>query len=539
MPLPFKFDFKNPDYLKVFDWRIEKLRRIREKPEIIPALKIFYRDNPAQFIIDWGMTHDPRNTDRGLPTALPFLLFEKQEEWVSWFMERWKNREPGLTDKSREMGLSWLTIAVASTICLFNNGVIVGFGSRKEEYVDRIGDPKSLFHKIRQFISLLPIEFRGSWDIKRHAPHMRIYFPDTDSTITGEAGDNIGRGGRASFYFVDEAAWLARPELTDASLLETTNTRIDISTPRGMGNPFARKRWGGKVPVFSLHWREDPRKDETWYQKKCASIDDPVIIAQELDLDYYASLEGMVIPAAWVQASIDAHIKLGIKPTGSRELGFDVADEGRDKNATCGRHGIVIEHLKLWSGKGDDIYGSVEKVCNDADVENYAIVKYDADGLGAAVRGDAKKINEKRKAENVRAIEFLPFRGSGAVTDPEKSAYPDSSDNPSREKDRTNEDYFINAKAQAWWAFRRRFLLTYRAVVEKLEYNSDELISISSKCSYYNQLVAELSQPTYSQNGVGKIIIDKKPDGSLSPNLADAAVICFTPVKISKGFFDV
>ena len=86
-------------------------------------------------------------------------------------------REPGIADKSRDMGMSWLTVAIACTVCLFTNDVSVGFGSRKEEYVDRIGDPKCLLYKGRKFIAGLPKEFRGSWDPKKHAPHMRISFP--------------------------------------------------------------------------------------------------------------------------------------------------------------------------------------------------------------------------------------------------------------------------------------------------------------------------------------------------------------------------
>jgi len=253
MPIPFHFDFKKPDYVKVFQWRLDRLRQIRAKPDVMPGLRKFYKDNPAQFITDWGVTFDPRNVERGLPTLTPFLLFPRQEEWVYWFLERWKNQEPGLTDKSREMGLSWLTVALAVTVCLFYDGVTVGFGSRKEEYVDSKGDPKSLLYKVRQFMAHLPPEFRGSWNERKHAPYMRVQFPDTQSIITGEAGDNIGRGDRTSFYIVDESAWLPRPELVEASLSQTTNCRHDISTPHGMNNPFARKRFGGNVSVFSFH----------------------------------------------------------------------------------------------------------------------------------------------------------------------------------------------------------------------------------------------------------------------------------------------
>ena len=538
MPIPFHFDFKNPDYVEVFEWRLEALNNLRANPESIHQLKAYYKSNPAQFIIDWGVTSDPRNVERGLPALSPFLLFPRQEEWVHWFMERWKNREPGITDKSRELGLSWLTICLAATVCLFNDGIVAGFGSRKEEYVDKKGDPKSLLWKGRQFITHLPYEFKGVWTERKHSPYMRIEFPETGSVIAGESGDGIGRGARSSFYIVDESAWIPRADLIDASLSQTTNCRVDISTPRGMNNPFARKRFGGKISVFTLHWRDDPRKDDAWYAKMCHDLDDPVVIAQEIDLDYSASVEGILIPSIWVQSAVDAHIKLGIKPTGIRKAGVDIADEGVDKNALCGRYGILIEYLEPWSGKGSDIYDSVERVFRICDSHSYPIVDYDADGLGAGVRGDARVINKSRIANRQTKISFNPFRGSGAVVDPEGNPFQSANEDKDREKGRTNEDFFANAKAQAWWFLRRRFQLTYRAVVEGLPFNPEDIISISSELPDYKKLIVELSQPTYSQNNNGKILVDKMPDGARSPNLADSVMIAFAPIrKVNAGFF--
>jgi hypothetical protein len=75
MPIPFPFDFKKPDYGQVFEWRMERLQRIRQHPEMLPALRHFYRDNPAQFIIDWGMTTDPRNLDYGFQSQSRFFCF--------------------------------------------------------------------------------------------------------------------------------------------------------------------------------------------------------------------------------------------------------------------------------------------------------------------------------------------------------------------------------------------------------------------------------------------------------------------------------
>lgn len=130
---------------------------------------------------------------------------------------------------------------------------------------------------------------------------------------------------------MDEAAFLQRPLLIDAALSQTTRCRIDLSSVNGMSNPFAQKRHSGKIPVFTFHWRSDPRKDDEWYRKECEKIDNPVIVAQELDLNYQASAEGILIPSEWVQAAVDAHIKLGIEPSGQRLGAMDIADEGKDK----------------------------------------------------------------------------------------------------------------------------------------------------------------------------------------------------------------
>jgi phage terminase large subunit len=540
MSLPFPFDFKNPNYTEVFEWRIERLMRLRKSPESFPAIKAYYKENPAAFITDWGTTFDPRNVDRNLPAFIPFILFPKQEEFVNWVMERWKNREPGIIEKSREMGMSWVAVALAVTLCLFYEGMTIGFGSRKEIYVDKRGDPKSLFHKIRQFTSMVPIEFRPTWEERKHSTHMTILFPDTNAIISGEAGDGIGRGDRRSLHFNDEAAWLLRPDLIEASLSETTNCRLDISTPHGMNNPFARKRYGGKIAVFTFHWKDDPRKDEKWYEKKKWDIDDPVVIAQELDLDYSASLEGVLIPAEWVRASIDAHIKLGVKPEGIRKAGYDVGDKGKDKNGFVTRHGILVEYATHWSGVGSDIYGSVEKVFELCELLNCEVVSYDSDGLGAGVRGDARKLNERNVLDGKPEIEFKAFVGSGEVINPTHEVFGREDKVRDHSHGRTNEDYFENWKAQGWFDLRKRFQLTYRAVVLGHEVNLDSIISISSRAPECRQLEIELSQVVAVEGKSGKMIIEKTPDGGRSPNLADAVMICFAPEKRPRlGALDV
>lgn len=384
------FDWQQPDYGPIYQHRSEALGRLREDPALLPAIKTWYKDNPVAFINDWGMTFDPRNAERDLPTTVPFLLFPKQAEFIDWVYGLWRGRQDGLAEKSRDMGVSWLCVAFAVWMWLFHSGTVIGFGSRKEEYVDKLGDPKSLFWKIRAFISLLPPELRpAGYDEKKHAPHMRIINPETGAAIIGEAGDNIGRGNRTSIYFKDESAFYERPELIDAALSQTSNCKIDISTPNGPGNPFYRKRHGGKLPVFTFDWRSDPRKNEAWYRKQCNDLD-AVIVAQEIDINYEASVSDAFIPGPPVQAAM-RNGPADVSISGPLQFGLDVARFGDDKTVLSCRRGRALLWQESW-GKMDteNTAGRVATLIrNQGDPDQIAV---DVIGVGAGVADKLERL---------------------------------------------------------------------------------------------------------------------------------------------------
>ena len=219
------------------------------------ASLVHYRKHPADFIDDWLWTYDPRRTDG--PANMPFILWPRQREYIAWLQERLETKTGGLVEKSRDMGVTYLNLAFTLWLWLFHPGSKVSFGSRKEALVDRIGDPDSIFEKARMMLRLLPEEFLpAGYSEGTDATFAKIVNRQNGATITGEAGDNIGRGGRSRLYFVDESAFVERPERVDAALSQNTDVRIDVSTPNGNGNPFYRKRVSGKVPVFTLHWAQ-------------------------------------------------------------------------------------------------------------------------------------------------------------------------------------------------------------------------------------------------------------------------------------------
>lgn len=378
------FDWKAPDYKPVFEERIRRLQKLRSDPSLLDGVKRFYAEHPVEFITDFGMTFDPRNPERGIEAVTPFLLFPKQREFVEWVIARWRGREDGLVEKSRDAGVSWLCVAIAVWMWRFHPGVVIGFGSRKESMVDDLANPASLFWKIRQFIELLPDELRpAGWNTRACAPFMKITNPENGSVIVGEAGANIGRGNRTSIYFKDESAFYEQPESIDAALSQTSNCKIDVSTPNGAGNPFYRKRHGGRIKVFVFDWKDDPRKDQAWYERQMATLD-PVIVAQEIDRDYTASVsnawnDGQLVTECMRRGPAD------VRPEGPLMVGVDVARFGDDKTCITFRQGRVV-YPQIVFGKCDvvDVAGRVKDAINEWRVKP-AQIAVDTIGIGSGV----------------------------------------------------------------------------------------------------------------------------------------------------------
>lgn len=503
----------------VFRSRIRRLNWLRADPQRASALKQYYRTHIADFISDWGATYVPFNAAKGLPVSVPFILDPKQREWVEWTYQNWRDGMYGGTEKSRDVGLSWLMVAFSIALCVLEENIIIGWGSFSEIKVDRSGDMGSLFEKGRFFLDSLPDEFRAGYDRDTCSIKMILSLPETKGTIIGEIGDKIGRGGRTAIYFVDEAAHLEHDLVVDAALSKNTPCRQDLSSVRGMENSFATRMHDGFSRKFTYHWRHNPRFTEADYaafRKQWGAV----TTAQELDIDYLASVEGVIIPQVHVQAMIDAHSKLNIEPSGVRRGALDVADEGKDLNAFAARHGSLVMHCSSWRGKGSFLHETTDRaylLCDTLQLEGF---DYDADGMGSGVRSDVDRIEGRRKAEHLKKLRVAAYRGSGEVFQPERKV---------QGTDRTAKDMYQNLKAQSWGELARRAAETARAVLEGGPYNPDLIISLDSKIPELSKLCIELSQARWKISANGKLMVDKSPDGKASPNMGDALVILFSP----------
>lgn len=471
--------------------------------------------DPVYWCNTWVWTFAPKDPVEE-QSWLPFELFPKQEEFIRWLETAEKRRGDHIVEKSRDVGVSWLCCVFAAHRFLFRSGYTAGFGSNLLENVDKLGDNNSLFEKIRTIFQNLPdwmLPKVSEREVSRKKgkigeSKLKLLVNHANgSTITGTGGKNFGRSGRASIFFVDEAAFLEHPQAVDNALEGLTRCRVDVSTPNGAGNPFAQKRFSERFRdrVFTFHWSDDPRKTPEWAEQRKAEVDE-VTWASQYEIDYAASIAGIAIPAKWVRAAVNllhpAHA------TGPILAGFDVAEEGKDFCVVIIRRGpIVSEVIHSWGGVNPtESAGRARRIAEEAKVEQLA---YDALSVGAGITGpwQTAEIPLKFSATGVKA---------GGT--PTEDYWPDGT---------TSKDKFKNLRAEMWWKLRSRFEKAWEYKEKGVQHPVSEMISIPN----HPQLIAELSAPLAQHTETGKIQIESKEKmrsrGIKSPDFADALALAF------------
>jgi len=149
--------------------------------------------------------------------------------------------------------------------------------------------------------------------------------------------------------------------------------------------------------------------------------------------------------------------------------------------------------------------------------------------VGSGVKAESNRLKREGTLKET-GLKVIPWDAGAAPLNPERHIIEDDYNTP------LNKDFYTNLKAQGWWELRSRFEKTYRAVTKGTVYNFDELISLSSEIPNIHDIVEQLSQPTYKHDGVRRMIINKKPDGTKSPNDADAIMMDYWPVRTQEIF---
>lgn len=476
-------------------------------------------------------TYDPRLVGKPGGAYVPFKLWPKQREFILWLQERVERAEEGLGEKSRDVGVTYLTAGFALHRWLFVPGFKTTFGSRTVDEVDKKDDPDSIFAKLRIMLRRQPPEFLPEGFVwAQHDNYMRIINPETGSVISGDGGEDMGRGGRSSLYVLDEAAFVKNAETVERALSGNTDCVLWVSSVNGMGNLFARKRHSILRPaqIFRLHWRDDPRKTQEWADAKKASFSDPTTWASEYDIDYSASVEGICIPALWVESAKRLRaLEPRLHPSNAGVIGLDVG-AGKAKSVAVPRKGAIVERP---SSRGEpDTTDTAHWGLEIAKEHGAQRLNFDAPGVGAGVSSTLMK-------NPVPGLRVMPVN-TGSPPD-ERRRWPDG---------RTSDEMFGNLKAELWWLTRTALQRTYEHVLflERKdggrEHPVTDLLALPSGDKDSDQLCLELSLVKWERNERGKIVIEKKDAlkrrGIASPDYADGLVLTFmengkAPIVIS------
>lgn len=478
------------------------------------------------FVNDWIWTFDQRNIAIDLPADVPLVLRPRQTAFLRWLDDRVKTRENGLVEKSRDEGATYMVCAYGLWRWLFTEGFKMGIGSRKLELVDQLDNMDAIFPKIRYMLQGLPEWMQPPrYDVRKHDNHTRIYNPHTRSLFSGEGGNEIGRGGRSTMYLVDEHSYLPKAQLADNALSNNTNTIIYVGTPNGTANLFYTKRMSQKVPIFTFFWKDNPDKNFTtewlspltneteqvypWYVEQTAKYD-PITIAQEIDLDYSASMEGVFIPGKWVQAAVDLDLPMGTRRYAALDVG-----EGHDENVYGCRRGPVLARMIPWlSDNTVETAHRCIRYCQSDEVTHFRFDRWPS-GVGGTLKLRSSKLREEKKK-------------LGFTYEPYNAGAPASFIFYSDEPRVTANERFVNRKAEDMWALRLRFYRTWQYVQGIGNHPLDDLISIPNDPT----LIAQCSVTRYFQTETGKVRSESKKElktrGVGSPDRFEMLYILFS-----------
>lgn len=253
-------------------FRNELAKRSEADPEFAKAMYALCKRDIIFWIDNTCYTKDTRIK----PPVGPFICYEFQIPAILE-IEAYINGQLGDLgiDKSRDMGISWIVLYVLQHQFQFSEGADFRVGSRKEDFVDKIGVIDTLLEKVRfnlekQPMFLMPNGFESESEFKDNTTYMRLINKARSNSIIGEsANPHFGSGGRSKAVVLDEfAKWEKGVDVNAwTSTADVTGCRIAISTPNGAGNKFAQLMNGTKEKIkkLHLHWTLHPKKAEGAY----------------------------------------------------------------------------------------------------------------------------------------------------------------------------------------------------------------------------------------------------------------------------------
>ena len=234
-------------------------------------------------------------------------------------------------------------------------------------------------------------------------------------------------------------------------------------------------------------------------------------------------VENSLIDSDWFESALEIGDKINYRQSGSRVVGFDPSDVGRDASAVAIRHGARVLELAL-KHEGD-VASSLDWSVDFVDRFHADSYIYDGDGIGLGIA------REVERALGPRNVNVSAFRGGAGPENP-SAMYNDF---------KTNKDAFNNRRSQAFWNLRERFIKTHQALDGGEYIDPDELIFLPKDHKLIGQLRSEICRLPIKPHPAGKLALMPKPEMARpplslpSPNLADSLAYAFSVQDFIQG----
>lgn len=264
------------DLVENLEFRLELRRRAAKDYAFRRQMWAACEHDVLFWLSGWVWLYEPRtilNPDGiVIPQRVPFIPWAHQVQPIRDLRGNLGKVDIGL-EKSRAQGASWIAVLLALHDWLFRPMKRINMVSQTEELVDDPDSPDSLMWKLDFALKTLPEWMAGTGgkdkDWVRNRNQHSLTNNRNGSSIKGYAcGPNVARGGRCSWFLMDELASWADDDAQDA--IQNTSRigpRLFISTPFGNTNPYARMMHEDSSMVkIVLDWKDHPWQNRGLYR---------------------------------------------------------------------------------------------------------------------------------------------------------------------------------------------------------------------------------------------------------------------------------
>lgn len=268
-PIPIDLDADDPDAEQM----------VGAKRITIPTIPLIATRN-LRAGVERGPDYDPALAP--IFGYVPFIPFADQVRVMNellWTLHQDDEHADAVWSKSRGWGASWVLCLIGLWGWTFShhwpgappwNALYL---SRKEEYVDSKAQ-KSLFWKVRRLMRDIPEwQMPAGWNPDLHDQKGIILNPENDNQLVGESTNaKAGRGDRALFAVLDEAAAIPALDEKWATLTDTADHRWACSTESFQeGSDFYDLQHDDenefKPWQIATEFWQNPLNDEAWLER--------------------------------------------------------------------------------------------------------------------------------------------------------------------------------------------------------------------------------------------------------------------------------